>query len=284
MILFLKAHISAYTKGDGTFVAAHEDKRPSRITLPSGGFVRGMHLVHAWRSGALAGAKIRDRIKRAGHVDGGKPGTLSDADVEHLAALAESDPAVAAKRARDQEQSARAAHEKSPEGLAAAQQRWEAAKRYEAAAAAAAQRAVEGALAGGGTMWRSDRRDRVVELARAGLWDAAEREAVAATLEAVSRLARTKWGFRLRHTSASSGAADSRYLVVDVPGGRRAEVRLSDHFVPIYGARAEREMAGGARWSDIVIDRSDLMATEDEWRRRLLVAAGLLDDEGGRNP
>ena len=36
MILFLKAHISAYTKGDGTFVAAHEDSRaPAKQEEPA---------------------------------------------------------------------------------------------------------------------------------------------------------------------------------------------------------------------------------------------------------
>ena len=34
-ILFLKAHVSAYTKKDGTFVAAHEDTRPSAKKEPA---------------------------------------------------------------------------------------------------------------------------------------------------------------------------------------------------------------------------------------------------------
>lgn len=115
--------------------------------------------------------------------------------------------------------------------------------------------------------WRSDRRDEAAACRGA---DMAAHHAVKATLEAVVRLATTRWGFTRRHTSKSSGSADSRYLTLDGVG----EVRISDHVIPVYGERAWRyEQNGGPRWGEIVIGRDELTWTPTRWRRELILRA-----------
>ncbi|MDA8232782.1 MAG: hypothetical protein M0006_15735 [Magnetospirillum sp.] len=115
--------------------------------------------------------------------------------------------------------------------------------------------------------WRSDRRAEIAAAYDPGY---ARSLAISATLEAITRLASTKWGFTRRHTSKSSGKADSRYLVLPGVG----EVRLSDHEIPVYGERAWRyEQNGGPRWSEIVIGRNELAWTPIRWRRELILRA-----------
>ncbi len=116
--------------------------------------------------------------------------------------------------------------------------------------------------------WRSDRRDEV-----AGAYDPvrAYSLAITATLEAVSRLAVKKWGFVRRHTSKSSGAADSRYLSLAGVG----EVRISDHEIPVYGERAWRydQNGGGPRWAEIIVGHTELAWTLTRWRREMILHA-----------
>lgn len=114
--------------------------------------------------------------------------------------------------------------------------------------------------------WRSDRRAKI-----AAAYDPeyARDLAVAATLEAVARIA-SKWGFVRRHTSKSSGSADSRYLILDGVG----EVRISDHEIPVYGERAWRyEQGGGPRWGEIVVGEEELAWTVTRWRREMILRA-----------
>lgn len=57
-ILFLKAHVSAYTKKDGTFVAAHEDKRLAakpRATSPK-------PLLLGWPIPDLSGHAVKNNV------------------------------------------------------------------------------------------------------------------------------------------------------------------------------------------------------------------------------
>lgn len=115
--------------------------------------------------------------------------------------------------------------------------------------------------------WRSDRRAAVAKATFDQDW--ALDEAIAATLEAVTRLAR-KWGFERRHTSRSSGQADSRYLVLPGVG----EVRISDHEIPVYGERAFRyEQNGGPGWGEVIIQRKELAWSPTRWRRELILRA-----------
>lgn len=117
------------------------------------------------------------------------------------------------------------------------------------------------------THWRSDRRAKV-----AAACDPAHARslAVSATLEAVTRMASIKWGFEHRHTSKSSGAADSRYLVLAGVG----EVRVSDHNIPTDGERAWRyEQSGGPRWGEITIGLDELAWTPTRWRREMILRA-----------
>lgn len=115
--------------------------------------------------------------------------------------------------------------------------------------------------------WRSDRRAKI-----AATYDPAFARslAVAATLEAVARLASTKWGFARRHTSQSSGSADSRYLVLAGVG----EVRVSDHEIPVYGEREWRyAQTGGPRWGEIIIGLGQMAWTATRWRREMILRA-----------
>ena len=288
LLLLLKAHVSGYTKRDGTVVRSHEDSRMAAqqppkgaLTLASGTIIPSAREVHAWRDGALNPKKIRERIAAKGRPWlGGSPGSLSPSDVDELVALMEASPDVVAGRKNAAETAASAAFARSPEAMAAAIKRMERDRRLEDQAKERARASVASALAGpGAALWRRDRRERVETLAQHSP-ELSLAEAISATLEGVARKA-TRWGWSLRHSSNSSGRADSRYLTIERPGGRRAEVRLSDHEIPVYGERESRYNAnGGPRWGEIVLGRKHLSWTEADWERELRAAAGI-DDGGG---
>ena len=115
--------------------------------------------------------------------------------------------------------------------------------------------------------WRSDRRAGVAKSHDPAL---AYYRAIDATIEAVCRLATTRWGFTRRHTSTDrAGRATSRYL--RYPGG--IEVRISDHHVPLYGEREARYHERGPRWAEIVVGRAELRWTPEDWRDELRALA-----------
>jgi hypothetical protein len=60
-------------------------------------------------------------------------------------------------------------------------------------------------------------------------------------------------------------------------------LRLSDHEIPIYGARLDRELEGqGPRWSEIIVTIHDIGLTPAEWRVKLSEAIGLEPDLGSK--
>lgn len=68
-VLLLKAHVSAYTKKDGTFVAAHEDKRVSaKLKAPAPHEVYGI-LADAEDSGGKAAVLARAKEIMAAHPE-----------------------------------------------------------------------------------------------------------------------------------------------------------------------------------------------------------------------
>jgi len=112
--------------------------------------------------------------------------------------------------------------------------------------------------------WRKDRRHAV---AAAASREYAADLAIFATLEAITRLACSQWGFTRRHTSDSGiGVATSRYLVS--PHG---EVRLSDHYLPDTPQRDEY----APRWhGELVIDTDCIFDWSlTRWRRELVLRA-----------
>lgn len=114
----------------------------------------------------------------------------------------------------------------------------------------------------------------------AGAWTAPRRAAIAAsgdldaaiaaTLEAVARLARTKWGWTVRHRSTDrAGRRGSTYVIIPNIG----EVRVSDHEIPVYGERAERYEKKGPRWTEILVRRDQIGWSPTKWRRMLILTA-----------
>lgn len=93
--------------------------------------------------------------------------------------------------------------------------------------------------------------------------------AVAAVLECVARLARTAWGFKVRHRSGK-GRKNSTYIVT--PHG---ECRVSDHTIPVYGERAWRyETNGGPRWNgELIVEWAINVECSPTWWRRAVILA-----------
>jgi hypothetical protein len=146
-------------------------------------------------------------------------------------------------------------------------------KAVEAAADAAALREINAAAASArnshllalpvAAHWRADRRKAVES---APTVDLAERAAVAATLEAVARLAKAA-GCKVRRSTGAAGRKSSVY--VTLPAYPKA-VRISDHTLPY---RVDREF----RDVGIVIGRGrdePLEWTPTRWRREVVLAAG----------
>lgn len=119
------------------------------------------------------------------------------------------------------------------------------------------------------THWRADRRAAIAAFHH--FPEHAEALAIGATLEAVTRLATTKWGWTRRHTSQSrAGRASSRYLRREGIG----ELRLSDHDIPVYGEREDRyARTGGPRWGEIIIGSAELRWSLSRWRREMILRA-----------
>lgn len=115
-------------------------------------------------------------------------------------------------------------------------------------------------------IWRADRR-RAVECACAVGEAEARKAAIAATLEAVTRLA-CRHGWRLRHASIDrSGRRSSRYLVNPTSG---AEIRLSDHEIPTadncpWSIVAQERSCQAPRWSEIIVNSDTLGWTTERW-------------------
>lgn len=117
--------------------------------------------------------------------------------------------------------------------------------------------------------WNTTFRERVETATRRQ--DGVEREARAATLEAICREAR-KRGWTIRHTSSSrDGRVSSRYIEVPDVG----ECRVSDHELPETEQRFHNRLTYGApRWNGEVVIESDWRDTSLEaWMRRILLAA-----------
>lgn len=113
------------------------------------------------------------------------------------------------------------------------------------------------------------RADRRAEIDACHSPDYARDLAVAAVLEAVARLARTKWGFKVRHRSGK-GRKNSTYIVT--PHG---ECRVSDHAIPVYGERAYRyETNGGPRWNgELIVEWALNVENSEAWWRRSVILA-----------
>lgn len=117
--------------------------------------------------------------------------------------------------------------------------------------------------------WTAAFRAKVEDAAALGHDAYRDREAAAATMEAVTREAR-KRGWTVRHTSTSrDGRASSRYIAV--PG--LGECRLSDHAIPETAERASRTT--GPRWNgEVIVDDWRTTRLETYMRRVILAAAG----------
>lgn len=117
--------------------------------------------------------------------------------------------------------------------------------------------------------WRSDR----LEMVKATYTLAeAHRLAIKATLEALARIS-AKWGFTRRHTSASRGSADSRYLLINGTGWT-GEVRISNHYIPETNQRTHnREMFGGPSWGEVIVTDLELKWSVTRWKRELILCA-----------
>lgn len=135
-------------------------------------------------------------------------------------------------------------------------------------------------------LWRADRRAIVAELAadigRTTTADWAEHQlacaqaaAVAATLDAIARVARRLPGCSVRHRSAGhDGRLGSTYIVIE-RRGRTAEIRISDHRIPTAEDRPwsmaaqERSARAAPRWGEVVVDASALSWSRTRWLREI---------------
>lgn len=68
MLLLLKTHVEAYTKKDGTFVAAHEDKRAAAMTLFHGSRERVASIKDAGLFGGIFASPLRSAAASHGDV------------------------------------------------------------------------------------------------------------------------------------------------------------------------------------------------------------------------
>jgi hypothetical protein len=228
-------------------------------------------------------------VRRFAFAVGGNPGKLSDEDVKFVvdAVVARNkiiDAEIAEKNARKEaeKRALEEAYAKTPAGIAAAEFARKPLAEQLAIKDAKMQAEREAEFAQCrrianlpiAKIWNKGRREQIEQSAQKGYVENTKEMAKSATLEALVRIGK-KDGFTLRHTSNSSGKADSRYLCKEI-NGRRYEVRLSDHEIPVYGERADRYASGGGpRWGEIVIDLDNMAWTPERWVKELRIAAGL---------
>jgi len=266
-----------------------EEDLKNPVRLATGRWIKSRNVAFAWLHGASSPLKIRERLRAhaffwdpASRQDLGRRSAEAlptEQEVEELACLMEATSMLQRERRRHQELQDEVRLRQTPEFKEAERKRFQTEVAIRRRIEERERLLITSALrCGAAEMWRKDRLVACEKLLEGGHLHQATSVAIAATLEAVARYATRRWGFQLRRTSSSSGRADSRYLVHN-DGSRIRELRLSDHEIPIYGARLDRELEGqGPRWSEIIVTIHDIGLTPDEWRVKLSEAIGLEPD------